>query len=159
MSMRDSVATSGIVEARRASLPARAWRAYRRQGFRPFVYAVAAQLYCTYTNRQLSRLLAPSPNGYVEKEINGSRMYLDPTDKGLSIDLLVDGIREPYITEVTKRELKQGQTVVDIGANIGYYALLEARQVGPTGRVYAIEPVPENFATLNKNVRLNQYRF
>lgn len=33
-----------------------------------------------------------------------------------------------------------GMCVVDVGANVGYYTLLAARRVGPTGRVVAVEP-------------------
>jgi FkbM family methyltransferase len=48
--------------------------------------------------------------------------------------------------------------VVDVGGNLGYYALLEARMVGDAGRVIAIEPVTANFAQLSKNVYANGYR-
>jgi FkbM family methyltransferase len=41
---------------------------------------------------------------------------------------------------------------LDVGANIGYYALLEGKYAS---KVYAIEPVPENFALLNRNIALN----
>jgi FkbM family methyltransferase len=46
---------------------------------------------------------------------------------------------------------------VDIGANLGYYALMEARLAGPTGRVIAIEPVPTNARILRLNAELNGY--
>jgi FkbM family methyltransferase len=46
--------------------------------------------------------------------------------------------------------------VIDVGSNIGYYALLEARLVGASGQVIAIEPVPQNAAVLRENVQLNQ---
>ena len=35
-------------------------------------------------------------------------------------------------------------SVVDVGANLGYYSLLASRLVGPTGRVVALEPNSEN---------------
>ena len=47
--------------------------------------------------------------------------------------------------------------VVDIGANVGYFTLLSAEQVGPGGTVYAFEPEPDNYALLKKNIELNSY--
>jgi FkbM family methyltransferase len=48
--------------------------------------------------------------------------------------------------------------VVDLGANIGYYALMEASLVGPTGHVYAIEPDPRNVGLLRDNIALNSFQ-
>jgi len=45
-------------------------------------------------------------------------------------------------------------TVVDIGGNIGTFAVLAA-SLAPRGRVISIEPDPENLALLRENVRLN----
>jgi FkbM family methyltransferase len=84
-------------------------------------------------------------------------MYCSTTDDGLPYDLLVDGCREPCHTEAICRELKTGDIVVDIGANIGYFALMEARIVGDIGRVYAVEPVSENVQMLKRNIELNGY--
>jgi FkbM family methyltransferase len=49
-------------------------------------------------------------------------------------------------------------TVVDIGANIGYYSLIAAEPIGTDGKVYAFEPDPDNYALLVRNVELNGYR-
>lgn len=45
----------------------------------------------------------------------------------------------------------RGGHVVDVGANVGYYALLFASLVGPKGRVTCIEPVPDNLRELERN--------
>jgi FkbM family methyltransferase len=52
-------------------------------------------------------------------------------------------------------ELKEGQVVYDIGANVGFYSLLAAKCVGSTGRVFAFEPLPENLSYLRRHVALN----
>ena len=97
-------------------------------------------------------------NGFQIKNIEGSQMRLDLKDRGLPKDLILDGIREPESTEMIKKILNEGSTVIDIGANIGYYALMESRLVGNKGAVYAIEPSPRNFNCLKSNIELNGYR-
>jgi len=51
--------------------------------------------------------------------------------------------------------LREGMTVMDVGANWGLYSLLISRAVGPSGKVYAFEPVPEIFARLKEHIALN----
>ena len=51
---------------------------------------------------------------------------------------------------------RPGMTVFDVGANVGYYTLLFAKAVGPSGRVFAFEPGPGNFAFLRRHIELNQ---
>ncbi|HEX6999619.1 MAG TPA: FkbM family methyltransferase [Gammaproteobacteria bacterium] len=45
-----------------------------------------------------------------------------------------------------------GATVIDVGANIGYNAIYAAHRTGPSGRVIAVEPAPDNVAVLERNV-------
>jgi FkbM family methyltransferase len=47
--------------------------------------------------------------------------------------------------------------VIDIGANVGYYTLLAARQVGNVGEVYAFEADPDNFKVLTDNIAINSF--
>src|SRR5262245_27996112 len=58
------------------------------------------------------------------------------------------GVWEPSVTRVFQNILKRGDTVVDIGANIGYYTLLSSKCVGPIGHVYAIEASPTIYRML-----------
>jgi FkbM family methyltransferase len=53
--------------------------------------------------------------------------------------------------EVLRRLLAPGDWVLDVGANVGHYAVACSRIVGPSGRVVALEPVPETFALLSHN--------
>ena len=78
-------------------------------------------------------------------------LCLDPAD---SLELLQRPF-EPIEVEVVKKIVKPGDTVVDIGANIGYYTLLLSHLVGPTGRVIAFEPDPLNYELLSYNVAQN----
>jgi FkbM family methyltransferase len=88
-------------------------------------------------------------------EIEGNRIYLDKQD---SLFLSIRGYHEKTATRIARGSIKEGDTVIDIGANIGYYTLLFAKWVGPTGKVYAFEPEPTNFQLLEKNVKANNYK-
>jgi FkbM family methyltransferase len=50
--------------------------------------------------------------------------------------------------------LQPGDWALDIGANVGHYTNRMSELVGPSGRVVALEPVPETFALLAGNARL-----
>lgn len=88
-------------------------------------------------------------------EFAGHRMVLDRHDS-LRLSKLPIGIS--LEATVIRRIVKKGQIVCDIGAHIGSYTLSFAKLVGPEGKVYAFEPVPENLRLLKRNVQLNSYR-
>lgn len=54
--------------------------------------------------------------------------------------------------------IRPGDTVVDVGANIGYFTVQAARRAGDTGRVIAFEPMPGNISLLRHNLELNDVR-
>lgn len=91
----------------------------------------------------------------IVREIEGSRMALDLRDVGISRELALKGVHEANSTQQFRNEIKPGMTVVEVGANIGYYALIEARIIGSAGRIYAFEPSPDNFVSLERNLALN----
>ncbi len=68
------------------------------------------------------------------------------------------GLWEPAITAYLAATLVPGDTVIDIGANVGYDTLLAAHCVGPGGRVFAIEASPRVFGLLSENLALNDAR-
>jgi FkbM family methyltransferase len=53
------------------------------------------------------------------------------------------------------REVRAGDVVYDIGANVGSYTVLASVLVGSAGRVIAFEPVAENVSYLRSHIRLN----
>jgi FkbM family methyltransferase len=87
--------------------------------------------------------------------VQGSSMMLNLSDKGIHRDLYLHGIREPQATRYLQSILRPEWAVVDIGANIGYYALQEAQRVRT---VIAIEPTPESYEMLLLNIGLNGYK-
>jgi FkbM family methyltransferase len=54
--------------------------------------------------------------------------------------------------------LKSGMIFLDVGANIGLYSLIAAKEVGSDGIVYAFEPATKTYLRLLDNIRLNDFR-
>jgi FkbM family methyltransferase len=83
------------------------------------------------------------------------RMFLPARWRG--IEKLIFVLRENYEAELIflERALSPGKTFVDVGANLGIYALAASKIVGPSGRVIAFEPSQQTFFLLNGNVAMN----
>lgn len=64
---------------------------------------------------------------------------------------------EPFTTELFEQAIQPAATVLDIGAQFGYFSLIAARKVGHGGCVYSFEPAPANFELLQRNIELNRY--
>lgn len=94
----------------------------------------------------------------VIKDIQGSQMALNLNDLGISRELACYGVHEQNSTEEVKKIVKKGMKILEIGANIGYYALLEMKLAGETGHLYALEPDPRNYAMLSRNLALNKIK-
>lgn len=133
------------------------WRYLRREGFVNFCRRLLIFMILEWYLYIFTLLKYGRKNSVIVRDIQGSKMYLDIQDKGVSRELALMGIREELFTRTLQGVLREGDCVVDIGANIGYYALMEARLVGQRGKVYAIEPVPHNMKLLEDSVRLNNY--
>jgi FkbM family methyltransferase len=87
----------------------------------------------------------------LEAPLKGYKMYLNSR-----WDLrYVYGVYEPLLSETIIHIVRPGWVCLDIGANAGYTALLMARCSGPAGKVIAFEPLPANFAILQRNIALN----
>lgn len=87
--------------------------------------------------------------------VDGNQMLLDKDD---SMRLSILGIYEPLAVKHFQNSIKPGDTVLDIGAHIGYYTLMAAKRVGKKGKVYAFEPNKDNCALLTQNVKLNGFK-
>jgi FkbM family methyltransferase len=90
--------------------------------------------------------------------VGPSKMFLHRHDTVITPAILTEGLWEPNETFWFTRMVREGDVVVDVGANVGWFTVLAAQLVGESGHVYAFEPVPENFAILEKNVRVNGFR-
>jgi FkbM family methyltransferase len=68
------------------------------------------------------------------------------------------GTHDPEVQFVLARLLRPGMTAYDIGANVGFTAVIAARQVGPEGRVVCFEPLATNAEHIRRNAERNGFR-
>ena len=87
-------------------------------------------------------------------EIEGRKMYLDQNDSLRLSFKKYDKFGEDFL----KTQINEGDTIIDLGANIGYWTLFFAQLVGKSGKVFAFEPEPTLFEILKKNVEVNEFK-
>ena len=84
-------------------------------------------------------------------------LVVDGQDWGLSQSLTAHGYWEMWLTEAIEAAMRAGMTVIDMGANLGYFTMLMAKGVGPTGNVHAFEPNPAMATLLAESAARNGF--
>lgn len=95
-----------------------------------------------------------NPIRKIVRVAGGVRMFLDTSDF-LQRTLFAAGDFDTHIRQTIQSRLKCGDTFIDIGANVGFYALCAAKIVGVSGKVFAFEPAPETMSALLNNIAIN----
>ena len=96
-----------------------------------------------------------TPNQALVRMVSGDLIYVDPQDETVSANLIAHGHWEKNVTKVVRDLVRPGATVVEVGANLGYYTLLMARRVGDAGKIYSFEANPQMANLTRKSVNLN----
>ncbi|MBI1976892.1 MAG: FkbM family methyltransferase [Candidatus Omnitrophica bacterium] len=91
----------------------------------------------------------------VSVRLAGYEITAKSLDRLLALYLYKFSLLGKFQTRLFKEIIRPGMTIVDVGANIGYYTLLFARQAGPEGRVFSFEPEPAQRAVLLENLDRN----
>ena len=94
-------------------------------------------------------------NRVLLKTANGFKLYVDSRDISIAPHLILDGVWEEWTESVLRQLLRPGMTVVEAGANVGYFTLVMARAVGAAGRVISFECDPELAALARDNIEIN----
>jgi FkbM family methyltransferase len=113
----------------------------------------AMQRFLWRVGMPLARMLAIAnriPIGERAVHIGPDRLYPPSVDRYLAALCWKLGWLEAAERRLITRLVRPGMVTVDVGANLGLHTLHLARLVGPAGRVYAIEPDPDNFRALER---------
>ena len=92
--------------------------------------------------------------GFIVYDLGRFRINID-LSQFIDSQLYYLGVFETETVETIEKLVCLGDAVFDIGANIGYMALVLASCVGENGKVVAIEPSTWAFDRLGKNIELN----
>jgi len=124
--------------------------------------AVDAVLTALFRKRYVQFLDSRSSHRLIVRNIQGMPMALSTTDLGATPILLMLDRREPVATETYREALvcldaqsDRPLTVLDVGANIGYYTLLTTQVLGENAKIVAHEPDPRNVRVLEENIHLH----
>ena len=82
-------------------------------------------------------------------------VILNKNDKYLTKAFLNYGECNELELSFLRQILKKGDTVFDVGANIGNHSMFFSKQVGSTGKIFSFEPQPQLFYMLCGNLALN----
>lgn len=90
---------------------------------------------------------------------NGSRfkIIVNPKRGAFEEVIYYRGHLEREICKLLQKELKKGDTFVDVGANIGFISLIGRTVVGDEGKVICYEPITPTFKLLERNIKANSY--
>jgi len=88
---------------------------------------------------------------------DGTRHYIDPAAQIIDFWLLFTGHFEPPITWILRGQVYAGAYCMDVGANVGAYAMRMATWCGPNGRVAAFEPNPGAALHLERSIQANKF--
>lgn len=86
----------------------------------------------------------------------GPRLWIDLADHVIGLAILRDAYEADEVA-FALRVLRPGDVALDVGAHIGFFTLHMADAVGPSGAVYAFEPLERNAALLERSIRENGF--
>jgi FkbM family methyltransferase len=109
--------------------------------------------------RRMRALALATPldaEGVLDAETMIGPMWLNKADRLVTPLIAEHKAYEVHVTALTNRTLRPGMTVVDVGANIGWFSVLASKLVGESGSVVAVEPGPNNLPLLRANLWRNR---
>lgn len=83
--------------------------------------------------------------------------FVDTDAHDISTWIILGGVWETFVDDILCALVRPGDTVLDVGANMGYYTIKMAARVGPEGRVFSFEPNPRLFRLVSDNLRINGF--
>jgi FkbM family methyltransferase len=115
-----------------------------------------SSLYRFNTLRIATHVFANTSGQVVSRRLYGRTLHLDVSRGNPQRLLYLEGERFIAEQEIVRGLIRPGLAAIDVGANIGYYALMLAHYLGSSVEIICIEPEPENLAELRRNIEVNR---
>jgi FkbM family methyltransferase len=96
------------------------------------------------------------PTVVIKEIAPGVRLFIDLSDHVIGLNILRGHYEQEEIRFV-RSVLRPGDTAVDVGGHIGFFAMQMAAVVGPAGQVYAFEPFDANADLFERSVEENGF--
>jgi FkbM family methyltransferase len=101
--------------------------------------------------------LFPDKAVVVLKELApGVRLFVDLADQAIGLNIAREAFEKSELAFV-RQSVRLGDSVLDVGANIGFFAMHMASIAGPEGHVTAYEPIEANAALLDRSIHENRF--
>jgi len=104
--------------------------------------------------QHIVRAVAPKP---ILVHLEDFKIYVELDDWAIGARIALKRSYETHVSHTMRALLKPSMVMVDVGANIGYYSLLAAQRVGPTGKVIAFEPGTRSVQLLKQSATANHF--
>lgn len=116
-----------------------------------FTYAKLAAYFC----KSKEYVTSARARGIKRVELKDFDLYVYEYDWDIGEQIIRTRQYEPHVTSFLKEHLKAGSTFVDVGANIGYFTMIAATQLGSSGRTIAVECNPKNCELIYMSLHRN----
>jgi len=111
-------------------------------------------LNCRIKRYKLDKLI---PDKHYLVRCPGGKIYLNLRENKSEREKFI-GYYEYQKTNLFKKMVKPGMTILDIGTNKGYFSLLSAKKMDDDGQVLSFEPHPKNCYWIKKSISVNGYK-
>lgn len=82
-------------------------------------------------------------------------LMVNPQNGALDKYIFFYKLYEPEVSNIFLQVIKEGDNILDIGANIGYHSIFLSRLTGETGKVYSFEPIKRLCEQIKNSIQLN----
>jgi FkbM family methyltransferase len=89
--------------------------------------------------------------------VDNLTVFFNPERPSYTVRGLLMGTYEVGTVALLRDIMTGDKTLVDLGANVGYFSLIAAQGISGNGRVFAFEPDPDTFCVLEKNISANNF--